>query len=418
MILLSQPFDTQLGEFLLKSLDSGKFSRLSVVVAFAKNSGVLRLRESMQRFRDSGGELHFFVGLDMNGTSYEALTNLFPVASTLRVVHDENGQTFHTKLFNFVAEDHSVLIVGSHNLTGGGLWTNFESSVQLHLDHENPDHLRMQQDIDAYLRQLQSLTDTTKLIKGESDIQALLANSYVEKEIKEQIERRKSSLSPIPREPLFGSVTRAHLPKLPAAPVGSLKSQPTANLALEKGVELIGRLETRNEAGDPTLWLETRKMTGGSRNILDLSKSSLLNNGNVVGTRYAHQNPEFMRGAIEFFGIDPEDTTREKEITVNFEGTDYFGNTIKFPNGEHANGTWRIQIKGVSAQGVKITTTFKRLSDGGYLLPEKIVTFTRVDDDYYYLSVFSESELPDFISASSITAFNGRTNSAKMLGIL
>lgn len=417
MRLFSQPFDGQLGEVLLEGLNSSEFHRLNIVVAFAKNSGVLRLREAMERFRDQGGEIHLYVGVDMNATSYEALVNLLPVSTSLRVVHDENGQTFHTKLFNFVGSDKSVLVVGSHNLTGGGLWTSYESSIHLTLDLGNDDQLQMQRSVDEYLTQLSSLDNTVKVIEGEDTIKALLLSSYVEREVKTQVRRRRASAEVERRQTLFGRGERARLPALPKSASSRSVVLPQPSPA-DPRVTPLSMFTQVERTDDATLWLETRKMTGGSRNILDLSKTSLLRSGDVAGTSYAHEDTSFMRGAVEFFGVDPEDTDREKEIVVNFEGTDYSGNTIKFPEGAHANGTWRVQIKGVSDSGQKITSVFKGLSDEGFFLPEKIVTFTRINPDYYFLSVFSERDLPEFLEASTVTAYNGRIESARLLGIL
>jgi hypothetical protein len=44
MELINQPFSGQLGNRLIQMLASGDFHTLNVVVAFAKNSGVLRAR--------------------------------------------------------------------------------------------------------------------------------------------------------------------------------------------------------------------------------------------------------------------------------------------------------------------------------------------------------------------------------------
>lgn len=415
MKLLSQPFDEQLGEFLLKSLDSGEYNRLNIAVAFAKNSGVLRLRDALIRFRDGGGEIHIYVGVDMNGTSYEALMNLFPISTTLRLVHDENGQTFHTKLFNFVSSEKSDLVVGSHNLTGGGLWTNYESSIQVSLDLKKPAELEIQKSVEKYLDVLDSLKETSQLIEDQDAIQELLDNHYVEKEVKTRVKyRRASETAPRRQTALFGATKRAPLPSLPQTPESTRQSA----MSPGKPSPALSPLFRSEDFADETLWLETRKMTGGSRNILDLSKTSLLRTGTVEGTSYEHGDSNFMRGAVEFFGVAPEDTDIEKQIVVNFEGTDYAENTIKFPSGDRANGTWRVQIKGVSAKGERITAAFKKKAAGGYLLPNKIVTFTRIRADYYYLSVFEESALSEFLETSAVTAYNGRSDSAKLLGIL
>lgn len=48
---------------------------------------------------------------------------------------------------------------------------------------------------------------------------------------------------------------------------------------------------------------------------------------------------------------------------------------------------------------------------------EKVVTFTKVEGDYYFMSVFPESEIEDFKETSRILARNGLTRTAKRLGI-
>src|SRR3546814_6030099 len=73
-------------------------------------------------------------------------------------------------------------------------------------------------------------------------------------------------------------------------------------------------------------------------------------------------------------------------VTLNFDGVDYVGNTILFPTGNHANGTWRLQIKGVSPSQVKITDAFRAKGEDFYLV-KKIITFTEIDPGYFFMSV-------------------------------
>ncbi|WP_161802684.1 hypothetical protein, partial [Serratia sp. 506_PEND] len=166
-----------------------------------------------------------------------------------------------------------------------------------------------------------------------------------------------------------------------------------------------------------TIWFETRKMTGGSRNILDLSMRSLVERGDPNGTPFDLGNTHFMRGGVEFFGLDPSATDLSKNITLNFDGVDYFENTILFPEGNSANGTWRLQIKGISASDTKITDVFRAKGEAEYLV-RKIITFTKIQDNYFFMSVFAESELENFKAASRILARNGATTSARQLGLL
>lgn len=165
-----------------------------------------------------------------------------------------------------------------------------------------------------------------------------------------------------------------------------------------------------------TIWFETRKMTGGSRNILDLSKRSLVERGDPTGTSFDLGEPKFMRGGVEFFDMNPAITNQSKNITLNFEGVDYIDNTILFPDGGKANGTWRLQIKGISSSGKGITEALRSTGEEYYLV-KKVVTFTKIQSDYYSMSVFPESELETFKAASRVLARNGVSTSARWLGM-
>src|SRR5690554_6131138 len=119
---MNQPFTGQLGNRLIELLNAPDYQTLNIVVAFAKNSGVLRIKDALERFRERGGRVNVYVGVDLGGTSYEALTNLLLHTDALNVVHAEKGQTFHSKIYQFLGAEEGLIIVGSHNLTGGGLW--------------------------------------------------------------------------------------------------------------------------------------------------------------------------------------------------------------------------------------------------------------------------------------------------------
>jgi HKD family nuclease len=127
MKLMNQPFSGQLGSYLIELLDSQDYQVLNIVVAFAKNSGVLRIKDSLKRFRDRGGIVNIYVGVDLDVTSYDALTVLLLHTDSLNVVHAEKGQTFHSKIYQFLGQDKGLVVVGSHNLTAGGLWTNLKA---------------------------------------------------------------------------------------------------------------------------------------------------------------------------------------------------------------------------------------------------------------------------------------------------
>ncbi|HDY7722006.1 hypothetical protein WMQ67_24590 [Vibrio harveyi] len=410
MKLMNQPLNGQLGNDLIDLLDSQDYDTLNIVVAFAKSSGVLRIKDSLDKFRRGGGTVNAFLGVDLGVTSYEALTALLLCTDTLSVVHSEKSQTFHTKIYQFLGKEKGMIVVGSHNLTGGGLWTNFESSAHIPIDISNPDSAGLLEEQEEYFNVLASLTDSIMPIESKEDVDKLLKNGYISKEVSQQVRQRQANKlnENVNPERLFGNGVPATLPRISEPS----KDKVTAGPSLTDEQEIDKIIEQSK-----TIWFETRRLTGGSRNILDLSMRSLVEKGDPKGTPFDLDDPRFMRGGVEFFGINPSSTDVRKDITLNFEGVDYAHNTILFPTGDSANGTWRLQIKGVSSSEEKITDAFRSKGEQHYLV-QKVVTFTKVTDDYYSIAVFPESELKNFETASSILARNGATKSAKLLGLL
>ncbi|MEX3510775.1 phospholipase D-like domain-containing protein [Kocuria carniphila] len=405
MELLNQPLSGQLGDRLIELLDSTDYQTLNIIVAFAKNSGVLRIKDALEKFRRRGGTVNVCVGVDLGGTSHEALTSLLLHTDSLQVVHAEKGQTFHPKIYYFQGDEKSLVIVGSHNLTGGGLWTNFENSVIIPVCRSREDEVELQKGVDDYIGALTSLKKLSMPIGTQPDIDKLLENGYIFKEVAEQVRRANSITQEGGRSRLFGSGVPAKLPRVATSNDEPERSTQPTPLSVPHGDE------------GQTIWFETRRMTGGARNILDLSKKSLIESGDPTGTTFALETTEFMRGGVEFFGLNPIAIEETKDITINFEGVDYTNNTILFPKGKKANGSWRLQIKGVTLSGDKITEAFRTKSKEYYLV-KKVIAFTKVQDDYYFMSVFPDSELENFRAASHIVARNGSTTTAKLLGLL
>lgn len=422
MELMNQPLNGQLGNRLIELLDSPSYHTLNIVVAFAKNSGVLRVKDSLQRFRERGGKVNVYVGVDLGVTSYEALTALLLCTDSLNVVHAEKSQTFHSKIYQFLGEQMGMIVIGSHNLTGGGLWTNFESSAHITLDMSKLDDIELLKEQENYFQSLVSLNDSFMPIKTQEDVNNLLQNGYISKEVNQQVRSTKAAKSDGNSERLFGNGAPASLPRLSTPKNKTTDETPKENLTKEKSSGTVST--TQSDEGN-TIWFESRAMTGGSRNILDLSKTSLLEHGEPTDIFYENNKP-FISGGVKFFGLDPADTNQQKNITLNFEGVDYTGNTILYAEN---NGSWRLQIKGESSSKVGITEVFKRLNTAEgerydannellLYLQFKIITFTKIQDDYYFMSVLPESELESFCEASKILARNGKSPQAKQLGLL
>jgi HKD family nuclease len=420
MELMNQPFSGQLGDRLIELLSSSDFHTLNIVVAFAKNSGVLRIKDALAQFRQRGGTVNVYVGVDLGGTSYEALTALLLHTDTLNVVHSERGQTFHSKIYQFSGENNGFLVVGSHNLTGGGLWTNFESSVHLLIDGEDSGEEKISKEVSEYLQKLAALDASFMPITTQDMIDNLLNEGYVTKEVADHVQRARAAKEGSSKGRLFGNGAPAKLPRLfytqqeaitdeesPAEQETATPNHPAPTLTVS----------IEAQESNQTIWFETRALTGGSRNILDLSKKSLIERGDPAGTSFDLGEENYMRGGVEFFGLSPDATDQVANITINFKGQDYFDNTILYPVGMNPNGTWRLQIKGQKSSGEKITDAFRAEGEAHYLV-QKVITLSKVTEGYFYLSVFPKTDLEKFKEASSILARNGRSRTAKFLGLL
>lgn len=114
-------------------LDSGKYSSLRVLVAFAKGTGVGLISPALETFIQAGGAVEVIVGLDMDGTSPDALESLVGLGATVFVFGVKGDRTFHPKVMIFDTDppDDFALVVGSNNWTPGGLDSNFEVALEV-----------------------------------------------------------------------------------------------------------------------------------------------------------------------------------------------------------------------------------------------------------------------------------------------
>lgn len=414
MIMINQPFHGQLGELLYEKLSKslGRVASFTIFSAFAKNSGVLRLKPALEQFKKAGGYITAFIGVDAHGTSYEAVLNMFELCDELYIVHSESpASTFHSKIYELTNDGDTWIAVGSNNLTGGGLWTNFESAVCFE-GPECEDCVRMVAELS--LKYKDPAYPCSRQIMSRDDIDELLAEDYLRNEMQIQMDTRHDSKHTAKqhiRRNLFGIQNNIYLPKIKKVnqyhPVGTT----VHNSQDQEEVRAV--YEITDTDISERMWFEMRESTGGSRNILDLSKLGTIIAGTPHGTRYETSNPEFMLGGIAFFDIDPENTDIEKSITVNYNGIDYVNCTIKFPTGDHSNGSWRIQMKGQSEAGVKIHRV-----GGSEWLRHKILVFEKIRTDYYTLSVLNENQVDNLIGKSVVVATNGSSPTSKKYGLL
>lgn len=106
--------------------------RVILSVAFVSESGVQQLEA---RLAPCVAQTTVFAGIRNDITSLQGLSALLPLVRDLYVVDTGSRQIlFHPKLYMVRGTDHARMVIGSANLTLGGLNNNIEASVLLDFD--------------------------------------------------------------------------------------------------------------------------------------------------------------------------------------------------------------------------------------------------------------------------------------------
>lgn len=132
--LLEQNGDIK--EQISKRIHSAK--EIFIAVAFLKKSGLDWLIKDIENFIEKGGSLTCYIGTNFYITDPKALTSLLKISkdnsNCILFIQSsssrrQNGKTFHPKVYCLQAENNFTAIVGSSNLTNGGLIQNIEGNV-------------------------------------------------------------------------------------------------------------------------------------------------------------------------------------------------------------------------------------------------------------------------------------------------
>lgn len=163
--------------------------RVRVAVAWARDEGVWWFLRSLQGRIDS---ISVIVGMNEAGTTVEALLRLLDAGADVTCVFKHPSQTFHPKIYWYsggaAGADTHLLIVGSSNMTRGGLQTNFEASLLQEFDHAAPAIASL----DASLSGLVA-SPYAHPVTGPDDVQSLLERGYLSTERQRVRQRRQQA---------------------------------------------------------------------------------------------------------------------------------------------------------------------------------------------------------------------------------
>jgi HKD family nuclease len=388
--------DITAGNFIIDSFESENYTSFNAFVAFVSTGGLKNIIDQMLAFREVGGEIKLYLGVNLNATSKEALEKLLEHEIESYVVYSPNNIIYHPKIYAFEGDETTRAIIGSSNLTESGLFQNIEASVCVDFNSDDENGSEFLADIydhfNAIINQehpsCQLLTPEVLEILIESNVVLPEAASRAKSnKINKEFGQKESKVNTRLLE-LFGKVKAKRPPK------GYRKTVIKKELVSEEETNLVNVVDETTELAAGSMWIETGLMTGGSRNILDLSKKGKLDGVNKFGS-------------VSYFGVDPNDENQINDINVIFGGKTYISNRVFYAT---ANSNWRIRLNGETAEGEKLTTfSIPSLGQNGGF-QQKILLFTKIAETNFRLEILEQEDMPRLIENSSDWAKGGSGN--------
>jgi len=138
--ILGQGFEplskNAVGNVLMDYLSNKDFHSFTAISAFATLSGVKGISKFISEAHHLNNNL-IVIGVNEKVTSKEALEEILKIENAKSYVfYANNNSIFHPKIYLFEGNNKSILIIGSSNLTGRGLFTNVETSIQVTIDNK------------------------------------------------------------------------------------------------------------------------------------------------------------------------------------------------------------------------------------------------------------------------------------------
>lgn len=220
---IHQPEGTiRLGDYLRLRFQQRQWTHFRAAIAFVKHSGVRHICQPLTAF-SYNASVKISVGIDHGGTSMEGLRTLLESIGNrgeIWIYHNENYSTFHPKIYLFKNDSHAEILVGSGNLTEGGLFTNYEASLAVSLDLTLEEHRNLLQQIESIFDTWSDQAQGTAQRLTPELLNQLVISGYVPTEAQaratqEATRRSQEATNQVTRAPLFANV---RVPRAPVVP--------------------------------------------------------------------------------------------------------------------------------------------------------------------------------------------------------
>ena len=226
----------RLGEYLQANF-SRSWTHFRAAVAFVKRSGTRHIAPPLSAFTRTG-QIEIISGIDHRGTSAEGLRDLLDaVAPDGRVVvfHNRLPHTFHPKIYLFKSLDAAEVLIGSGNLTEGGLFTNYEASLRLTLDLANPDQAALLRSIEQTLDGWAALSSGTAFLLDDHILARLTALGLAPPETRDIVDTGSDAGKDIGSVDFISPFATRTEPRAPSPPrhIASRRHPLPANLSLD-----------------------------------------------------------------------------------------------------------------------------------------------------------------------------------------
>ena len=170
MQFVHQPFPSgRLGDYLKDNL-CAEWTHFRAAVAFVKRSGVRHVASGLAEFARTG-HVEIIAGIDHQGTSFEGLKDLLGAVSPrgrIVIFHNRLPFTFHPKIYLFKSPTAADVMIGSGNLTEGGLFTNYEAGLRVYLDLSDSRQAAILQSIEQVLDTWADLSSGTAYVLDDT----------------------------------------------------------------------------------------------------------------------------------------------------------------------------------------------------------------------------------------------------------
>jgi HKD family nuclease len=180
------------GNVLMKCFSDTDFNSFTAISAFATISGVKGVSKFISEATHLKNNL-IVVGVNEKVTSKEALEEIIKIENTNSYVfYANNNSIFHPKIYLFEGNQKSILIIGSSNLTGRGLFTNIEASLQVSIDNNIDKDRKIIEQVKQYFKGIFEQTDENLKSISSELIDNLVKSGIVPTEAEQKENREKS----------------------------------------------------------------------------------------------------------------------------------------------------------------------------------------------------------------------------------